>query len=275
MPFFEDVDAIGIVERHIDKVLKLEESEAKNLLRRYRTIRQRLRDRLDTFSDDQFTAQQLRGVLVQVEAAIQAMREELKTGMSEAAKRSALEGVRDLVAEIEEFSKKFEGAVIPIRLPESVISADTSDFLFNRYQASIEAYSEDLRQLMARELTDLSIMERPFSEMVQKVSRFFIGEEWKINRIARTELHNVYNIGKLNGMRESKDQIPDLQKGLIHPLDHRTGEDSVQAAKEDLVAEIDKPFKFTWKGETRVFMAPPDRPNDRAILVPYRESWDQ
>ncbi len=80
----------------------------------------------------------------------------------------------------------------------------------------------------------------------------------------------------MKGMGEIQDEtIPDLQKTLIHPMDLRTGADSQYAASLHLVADIDEPFRYRWKGVEREFMAPPDRPNDRAILVPYRAAWNE
>ena len=93
--------------------------------------------------------------------------------------------------------------------------------------------------------------------------------------IARTELHNAYNLGKMRGMEETEEDIPDLQKALFHPMDSRTGKDSKYAASKDLVADLDKPFRYKWNGEWREFMNPPDRPNDRSILIPYRKSWEK
>ena len=69
----------------------------------------------------------------------------------------------------------------------------------------------------------------------------------------------------------------------MHPIDNRTGDDSVQLASQNPVVDNDEPFRFTFRRATkngiveekRVFMFPPDRPNDRAILVPFRESWDK
>jgi len=69
--------------------------------------------------------------------------------------------------------------------------------------------------------------------------------------------------------------MPDLMKTLMHPIDKRTGDDSKLAARLRLVVPIDEPFVYKWNGETREFMAPPDRPNDRAILVPYSTSWGE
>lgn len=273
--FFARVDALGVVEQHIKDVLDLEESDAKRLLRRYREVRHELRDRLDHLRGDTFSAQQLRGVMTQVDAAIAAMSSSLKDGMSDAAPGAALKGVKHQLQELKAFQREFEGAVVPINLNAQLVADDTSNFLINRYEASIDAYSSDLRSSLVQQLTTESLAQSPLSKIVQRLGQFFQGEEWKLHRIARTELHNVYNMGKMNGMLETRERVlPDLMKTLIHPMDSRTGADSRHVARKDLVVPLDEPFRYTWKGKERVYMAPPDRPNDRSILVPYRQAWE-
>lgn len=275
MDFFDTVDDMGIVENHIQAVQKLEESQARVLLARYKEVRQELRDRLDRVRGETFTAQQMRGVLAQVDGAISAMNSGLKGDMSEAAQVAALRGVENLTTEIQKFSQKFEGAVVPINLNAQLIASDTRNFLINNYESSLDAYSEDLRSQLTSNLTVAALQEMPYSDVVQRLGQFFQGEEWKLERIARTELHHVYNLGKMTGMTETRDQgyIPDLKKALFHPMDSRTGSDSKYASKLNLVVPIEEPFRYKWKGQWREFMVPPDRPNDRAILVPYRDAW--
>lgn len=272
--FFNEVDSMGIVELHIQQVLKMEDSKATALLRRYKEIRSELRDRLDRAHESTFTAQQLRGVLTQVDAAIIAMNISLKTGMKEAALPAALMGVEHQLSELAKFQDHFQGAVVPININAQLVAQDTANFLINQYDSSLDAYSESVRSGLVGALTQEMLLESPLSKVVKSMGQYFQGEEWKLQRIARTELHSIYNIAKLGGMEEVKEQVlPDLMKTLIHPMDMRTGQDSKFAASLELIVPLDKPFKYRWKGKTRVFVTPPDRPNDRAILVPYRREW--
>ena len=274
--FFEEVDSIGIVEQHIQGVLKLEESKANALLRRYKDIRQDLRDRLDFIPGDTFSAQQLRGVLTQVDAAITAMSISLSTGMQEQAGIFALRGVEDGITELQKFEKIFQGAVVPININRMLAAQETSNFLLNKYEASINAYSEDLRASIVGSLTNEALAESPLSSVVRRLGQFFVGEEWKLLRIARTEFHNIYNLGKQNSLTEVRDEVlPDLMKTLMHPMDSRTGADSIALAKENPIVPIDEPFVQEWRGKKFIFMTPPNRPNDRAVLVPYRDAWQR
>lgn len=273
--FFEEVDSTGVIEDHIQKVLALEESESKKVLRAYRQIRGDLRDRLATTRKGSFTAQQLRGTLAQVEAAITAMNASISGEMEDAASTMAILGVKNLTKEMSRFDKKFLGAVVPINLDAVQIAADANALLINRMDSSLESYGQGVRTQIAQGLTNAIIAGNlSTDEVMSKVGDYFLGEEWKLSRIVRTELHNVYNTGKLTGMQETQENyIPDLQKTLMHPMDARTGADSVYAARLKLIVDIDEEFSYTWKGKVRTFMVPPDRPNDRSILVPFRASW--
>lgn len=274
MSFFEEVDSLELVENHIEQLQRLEQTHADKLLRIYKQVRLQLRDRLDVISGDTFTAQQMRATLVQVEAGIQAMSSGLLKGLEESSGIASDKAIKDLTKEIERFSSHFEGAATPINIDNAVIALDVSNFLVNQKEASIRAYSEDVRAKVVMNLTKSMIANESTSEVIQKVGKFFIGEEWKLRRIARTELHNVYNLGKLKGMeRVKEDTIPDLKKTLIHPMDNRTGDDSIELAEQNPIIPIDKPFVQKFRGETFSFMAPPNRPNDRAILVPVRDEW--
>ena len=279
MPFFQDSTVTEVLQKNIRKVDQLEEQQQRRLLLVFKKVRQDLQDRLLTIPEGTFTQQQLRVTLVQVEAAIQAIIQDLKTGMVDASAILGERGIRDLKFEIERFSKKFEGSVQPININAAAILSDSQNFLINKYQASLDAYGAGLRAQITSNITQSMVgretTEQTVGRLVSQTGRFFLGEEWKIRRIVRTELHNVYNFSKMNAMGAvAQTQIPDLKKSLVHPMDDRTEEDSKKLAAQNPIVDIDQPFRFKFKGKERVFMFPPDRPNDRAILVPYRKAWD-
>jgi hypothetical protein len=124
-------------------------------------------------------------------------------------------------------------------------------------------------------------MEQTPQEMITGLMKNWTDQEWELRRIVRTELHSVYNKSKIRSMDEvSRRQVPDLMKALLHPMDSRTAEDSMELAELNPILPINEPFRYTYrpsgsrKSYPREFMAPPDRPNDRAILIPYRRAWD-
>lgn len=282
--FYEQVDIEGIVEDHAKEVVGLQESQARQIAKAYGEIRRELQDRLAHAKFDSFTAQRLRSVLVQVDAAIDATNRSLHSKIEVGADHATRMGIDQLIKEIHRFDRKFAGAVRPINLNITKAAVDTKDFLMNQYKNSLSQYAAQTKTQVARALSQAVLQELPYSEVVQKVGQFFEGQEWEIHRIARTELHHIYSVGKLQGMKElKKEAVPDMKKGLFHPMDTRTGEDSIELSELNPILPLNEPFIQTYtprlkngkRGKTQhyEFMVPPNRPNDRAILIPVRESW--
>lgn len=273
--FFDEVDSTGVVEQHIQAVLGLEDSQAREILKQYAAIRKDLVDRLSRARAGTFTAQHLRGVLAQVDGAVRAMTEHLSGAMIDGAKQAALKGVDHSLQELRVFDEKFTGAVTPINLNAALLAHDTANLLVTKYRTNLDAYGSDLLRQITNGLFNASLGSMNYAEVVGAVSQFFTADEWKLHRIIRTELHGLYNRGKLTGLTalDESGQVEDLLKTLIHPLDARTGEDSKYAAELRLVAALDEPFEYEWNKKLRSYMHPPDRPNDRSVMVPYRQDW--
>ncbi len=275
MGFFTDVDQDTLVERHIRRLTGLEMEQGRRLLKVYVRARNRIKIRLAGTIKGTFTEAQLKGVLVQVDSAIKSLNKEVNGELLIGVQMSTEQSIEDLIKEVNKFEKKFAGITTPLPLDAIITSLDPKNFLINQYQSSINRFNAELRNEIQRVLTQAIIERIPFDKVVNRISNEMATEEFKVLRIARTELHQIYNFSKISGMRELRQELlPDLQKTLVHPMDTRTAQDSKLLAKLNPVVNIDKPFKFKFKGQERVFMAPPDRPNDRAILVPFRASWD-
>lgn len=260
---------------HVKEIERLEEKKAVSILKQYKEARNALRDRLDTVEADTFTAQHLRGVLMQVEQTIFDMSYRLEGGMDNAAQEVAIKGVEHLYDEYSKFDEEFMESTSPINVDQVVIAEDTTNLLANQYESSIKAYSEGVRSQIAMGLTQAAIQELSYSEVIKNLSSFFTKEEWKLHRIVRTELSNVYNLSKMNTMQNLVDtgQAPKLKKTLFNPMDARTAPDSKYVESLHLIVDIDKPFVYTYKGKKFSRMGPPFRPNDRAVLIPYQENW--
>ena len=275
--FFVDESVQEMAEDHASMVLGLSEREARRVLRSYESVRRELRDRLDKIPAGTFSAQKMGATLVQLDLAINKMGKSLVGDMKDSVKLASEQGIDDLIKELSKWDKKFVGAIKPINIKAVEAAADTNKFLFNQYDASIDSYNAFLRSKMAQSLTESVVAEDSVSDVVGRLGKVFLGEQWKLEQITRTELHGVYARGKLSGMKklwgEGEGTIPDLKKTLYHPMDKRTGEDSKWLNENNLIVPVDEPFKYTWKGQVREYMAPPDRPNDRSILIPYRDAW--
>lgn len=86
-------------------------------------------------------------------------------------------------------------------------------------------------------------------------------------RILRTEQMGAQNRAGWESIRAADDDLGDMLKIISCVFDGRTGADSY--AVHGQIRRPDEPFE-TWFG---AMMHPPDRPNDRAVVVPHRMSW--
>jgi hypothetical protein len=274
MPFFTDIDTITILERNHTKVEGIELKEARKLQKIYQRAKLELKMQLLSSTDNTFTEAKLKSALLQVEQILNHINYRLRNEARFGFDLMADSGIEDSVREVNAFEKHFRGVNSSIPFEEILESTKRENFLFNNYQTSIDSYSANLRAKFQSKLTQSLIQKKTWSQAVWDMEQVFNGEEWILARIVRTELHNIYNVSKMGGFLEVRDQyMPNLKKTLYHPMDSRTGDDSQKAARLKLIVDIDKPFQYSFKEEVRTFMAPPDRPNDRAILIPYRKEW--
>jgi hypothetical protein len=86
-------------------------------------------------------------------------------------------------------------------------------------------------------------------------------------RIVRTEMMGAYNRASWESNREADDQLGDMVKILSATFDDRTASDSY--AVHGQIRFPDEAFE-SWFG---LYQHPPNRPNDREIVVPHRISW--
>jgi hypothetical protein len=86
-------------------------------------------------------------------------------------------------------------------------------------------------------------------------------------RIVRVEIHGALNRGHFEAIRESEEQLGDMLKILCATFDDRTGADSY--AVHGQIRRPEEAFE-SWFG---LYQHPPNRPNDREIVVPHRMSW--
>jgi hypothetical protein len=77
----------------------------------------------------------------------------------------------------------------------------------------------------------------------------------------------AYNRAGWESIRSADDDLGDMVKILCASFDDRTGWDSYQVH-----GQIRLPDEaFEWAGG--IFQHPPNRPNDREVVVPHRKSW--
>lgn len=280
MPFFQDIDGLKVLERNSARVEGIELSQARKLIRIYRQAQKELSNQLLQTPDNTFTEARLESTLRQIDIFLQALIQRVEPQLSFGFETLQEQGIEDSAREINRFEKAFNGVTGIVQIDPLLEAIDEDTFLFNQYRSSIETYNINMRQAFQRSLVQSLTQNKTWSQSVFDMEQIFNLNEYKIARIVRTELHQIYNSSKINGFsRIKEDYFPDLKKTLYHPIDSRTGEDSLTAKQKNLIVDMSDPFVYTFrqgnKTIRREFQFPPDRPHDRAILIPYRESYDK
>jgi len=82
----------------------------------------------------------------------------------------------------------------------------------------------------------------------------------------------VYNRASLDASRELDDQLGDVVKILCATFDGRTAWDSYLVHGQ--IRRVDEPFECPeYNGSVHRYMHPPNRPNDREVVVTHRVAW--
>jgi hypothetical protein len=280
MSFFTDIDGMTILERNSSRLEGLQMNEARKLIKQYKIAREDLKLQLLSVGDNSFTEARLKNTLIQIELGIQALERRSQTYLQQAFDFVSESGIEDGAKEVNYFERKYLGISESVPVDQILLTTQPETLLLNRYQSSIETYNQTLRNKIQAGLTQALLQNKTWSQAVNDFGGLFDAEEWQLARIVRTELHSIYGQSKNNGFQTIQDQyLPDLKKTLYHPMDSRTGDDSKVAASKNLIAPVDEPFEYSFqqgsKTIKRTFMAPPDIPNDRSILIPYRSEWNK
>ena len=262
-------------QNHIRRVVGIENTEARVLLNHYRQAFKEISEQLLSTQSNTFTEAKLITMMNQIKVGIRAIEARIRGDLKSSFNFITEQGLEDAVKEVNTLEREFNGINQLVPLDEILASTIPDNFLFNNYTSSIESYNESIRSGMQNIMTQGILQRKTLSQVVFDVQQAVKLNEWKAHRIVRTELHQIYNVAKMSGLGDIKKKfLPDLKKSMVHPMDERTGEDSKQLAVKNPIIDIDKPFKQNYNGKELVFMTPPNRPNDRAILIPYRVSYD-
>lgn len=135
---------------------------------------------------------------------------------------------------------------------------------FARYGAAAVGEIED-------ELAKLALTGQPWTKARARVHaaiRDVVGDrQWMVDRILRTETSAIYNGTALAAMIDEDTPDSPMLKRLVATFDRLTGRDSM--AVDGQVRAVRLPFS----DGKREYMAPPNRPHDREIVVPHRARW--
>ena len=270
----------ALVEKHgVAPTRKLLEKAAKDLERRILAKQALLTD-----PEDSFSYVQLRVLLHHVREVLRPLQSGMKTVLTSNAKTIAEASASGALQYLKAAEKKFTGINKPLATPEAMIldaSVDAARGSLLRRIASdpdhpgqpgvLARYSAGVLSDFEKTLQLRVLAQTPWGNVRDKLveqSPFLQGKpaHWA-ERIARNECMFVANVANHTAIEQAAEQFDDMVKILFCPMDSRTGSDSI--AVHGQVRRISQPFD-TWFGPR---MNPPDRPNDRATVLPARLSW--
>lgn len=140
-------------------------------------------------------------------------------------------------------------------------------------------------QVVRARLALLPIGEAKLSEAIGVAVQAADGEFWRVERVSRTATSAAYNAAQDDGIVAVAAQMPGLRKRWTEmvndltgaPMDKAVGRDSMalhgQVARPGGVFVMPATDLAPSKMVGKVWSHPPNRPNDRAVLLPWQAGW--
>lgn len=260
-----------------ERVERLSARGKRQLVRQLVALEDELRARLEqlqrTGRGETWTAADTEATLVQVRELLGRQGEAFR-GLLEANAATARRlGVENTVGVLRHFEGKTAGAIRPLALDVALAAGSP---LLARHEASVARWGQRTVGRIASELQKGLLAGETFNEMKDRLTGArgrqgaLVASAGDAARIIRTESMHAYAQGSQEEIVAQKSRRwPDLLRRLIETFDARTAADSRVAHGE--VRDVNEPFT----DGKHTYLTPPGRPNDRAIIIPWRRAWDE
>lgn len=273
-------------EAHLGQLSSLVETRgARGLKRLYKEARGDLVERLSAVgpSSRKATAVELRAMLGQVDGGLEILGTNLKRHLQDVGSTAVELGGRHAVAEYKALEKNFRGTAPTLDLDRAAVFGGMVDgverSLLRRNQAVSQSWSMTAVAAMEKKLAIGAMTGKTLGELTQDVigaGGILDDEQWKAERIVRTEVAYAHGAAKYSAMSKTNEELDEpLWKMLIATFDDRIGDDSILVHGQ--LVPMDRPFAYKHKraGSWVVteYMFPPNRPNDREVMIPWDPSW--
>lgn len=249
--------------------------------------------RLDVTPSQTFTAQQMRGLLAQIKLGLARVQGAIGGAVESAADEVGIHSARTILTNAAQLERHFTGAIIPLPLLETArlrgLVSDQTSSLMRVHETSMARFGAQLVGRMEGELASSLSLGENHTQAIDRVMKLGDLEWYRAERIVRTEMSFAANRSARAAADEQAEELDgDLwsrwtehvsDEGM--PYDDRVGIDS--EAMHGQVAPPDGMFTqppSSPGGEDvgdslvgRQWPCPPNRPNDRAVLVPWRAHW--
>lgn len=271
-----------------------EKSKSRNRLRAlYLEVQHDLERKLSKLSrggkSGSFTAFQYRSFLAQIKRAQIEMAVMMSGEMSKASRKAQRRALNRLIGSIRQMEGKYGGGgVVSIPIEEAsrmagIIDEDRSS-LMKMHRQSFARYGADMVERMQLAMSKGLMMGDSAHAIIDRIAETADIQWYQAERIVRTEQAYAYNAAQKTAMVELTDDMPDLMIRWVehvddsgNPLDDRVADDSIamhgQVTKPGGLFRMPNAPGVSAKMVGRTWSHPPNRPNDRATIQPWRPGW--
>lgn len=238
---------------------------------------------------ESMSALQMQQLLAQVREAQARIAESVANGFTPIIRDTQADGVRQAASTIRALEEKFTGATVRLPLEEAAtfqgILGKRSTSLIKANERSFARYGARVTQQVENELAlSLATGETPL-EAIDRVRAVADNQWWQAERIVRTEGAYAFNAAHADSISEAQGTLPDLMNRWSEHVDDATGAPlDARVAEDSLVLHgqvVPVGANFVMPPDPRVeakrwnqtYAQPPNRPNDRAVLLPWRPRW--
>lgn len=151
--------------------------------------------------------------------------------------------------------------------------------------AALRSLNEQMHAAIHDRMRTLGTEELTRSELVSASANVLENNWWRVERTLRTETSFAFNQAQVASIRALEDEYPDVMQRWTEmvndlsgePMDNRVGQDSLVLHGQ--VARVGNSFVMPSDPRAPASMIgsewlhPPNRPNDRAVLMPWRRGW--
>jgi len=256
---------------------------------------------MHSMGGDHFTVHHQRFVMAQLWQGQMQLAKKMVGELGDLSREAQREAVRGVAQDLTRLEHVFRGATVELPLEEAatfrgIISGRASSLL-SRHSSSVARYTAEGVEAIEGVLGSSLLAGETPGETLTRLEQFVDNDWWRAERIVRTESAMAFNLGRRDAIEEASTELPDLMMRWtehcsddLAPFDDRVGVDSL--AMHGQVAAPGEMFHVPptspepensryRKGVTKVpaslagseVESPPNRPNDRAVLLPWRADW--
>lgn len=245
----------------------------------------KLRRLTRTGRGDTFSAQHLRLVLTQVADATVSFQGDLLGHMEKTGRMAGMLAPRHLASMVGRMEESFGRMTPVVQAAQAAVVRGAypavARTLLDKYKETSKFYAPETLTAIRTGLAHSIVQEETVDEAVNRVVQsdgLFDGQRWRAERIVRTEMAYSYGVTNQRALEQLRPAVPRMMKRLVATHDNRIGEDSEEL--DGQTVPVDQPFiwvvkdsKGTPTGKVVRYMQPPNRPNDREVVIPWVEGW--